>query len=260
MARKNDPYYGAMLVEEARLHLGTVMAGQDSEPFFFTMLQLIEANIHNGYTTLRNKPAKLKGIKDFLHNCNYGLGIKDLTDFLEKVTESALKENSKNRYGHQFIRWLAEQDEVFAFPSKYYKLRNLTYQIWQNKRLPREKRLDAIGRAKIIYRNRPDLLFEIGPGKKYSSVNDCYYGEEFEEQKKNIKSFATYSNPTSGDVDKLVKTLYGRFGLGRMKLLCSKIYQLCKDEDPAWAGCSGDDDDASAARPWWEDRVDHPED
>ena len=33
MLDRNDPHYGALLIEQARLHLGTVMAGQDSEPF-----------------------------------------------------------------------------------------------------------------------------------------------------------------------------------------------------------------------------------
>ena len=59
MLSKKDPHYGALLIEEAKLHLGTVMAGQDSEPFFSAMLQIVEDRIYLKYTTLRNQEVEL---------------------------------------------------------------------------------------------------------------------------------------------------------------------------------------------------------
>ena len=113
MLDRNDPHYGALLIEQARLHLGTVMAGQDSEPFFMAMLQIAEAGVHLQYLSLKNKEVKLKGIKDFLQSVYYGLGIKDIESLTANIIKSSLKERSKNKYAHQFIEWLKTQDAEF---------------------------------------------------------------------------------------------------------------------------------------------------
>lgn len=100
------------------------------------MLKIVEANVHLEYLTLRNKEAKLNGIKDFLQSVYYGLGIKDLGDFTANVVKSSLKEKSKNRYAHQFIEWLKTQDSAFQFPQEYFEYRRIMKAIWYDKRMP----------------------------------------------------------------------------------------------------------------------------
>jgi hypothetical protein len=175
MLNKGDPFYEAMLVEDARLHLATVMAGQDSEPFFMTMLKIIEADVHHGYTTMRGKEIKLKGIKDFVHSVYYGLGIKDLGEFIVAVTKSALKEKSKNRYAYKFVDWLRSEDHTFCFPESFFEYRRLIRDIARNRRKKKFNKIIDYRTAKFLYQMQPDLLVDIGPGRKYKNVQECYY-------------------------------------------------------------------------------------
>jgi hypothetical protein len=227
MADKSDPYYGALLIEEARLHLGTVMAGQDSEPFFFAMLQIAEAKVHLGYTTLRNKEVKLKGIKDFLQNVYYGLGIKDLNEFTLNVVKSSLKERSRSKYAHQFIEWLKEQDSTFRFPPEYFEYRRVMRMIFYNKRMPRKVKMMSYGWAKFIYNTQPQLLADIGYDKKYKTVESCYYGEKMGEKRQTLKPIKTYQNPTSFQIAQLADSLFERLGTGKSNLLASELLARC---------------------------------
>lgn len=212
MTSKADPYYGALLVEQARLHLGTVMEGQDSEPFFMAMLQIAEAGVYLGYRTLRDKEVKLKGIKDFLHSCYYGLGIKDLQAFTHSVIKSSLKEKSKNNYAHKFIEWLRSQDSSFCFPEEYFEFRRVLKTIFYNKRIPKKRKILLYRFANYIYRMEPELLVQIGWNRKYKTIESCYYKEKFEEKREALKPIKTYQNPTQFQLDQLSASLLQRFG------------------------------------------------
>lgn len=226
MLSTNDPHYGAMLIEQARLHLGTVMAGQDSEPFFMAMLKIVEANVHLEYLTLRNKEAKLKGIKDFLQSVYYGLGIKDLGDFTANVVKSSLKEKSKNRYAHQFIEWLKTQDPAFQFPQEYFEYRRIMKAIWYDRRMPPKIKTLSYKWARFIYNTSPALLNEIGWDRKYKTVQACYYGERFEEKQQILKPIKTYQNPTDFQVSQLAESLFQRLGRGKSRKLASEL--MCR--------------------------------
>lgn len=247
MLNKNDPHYGALLIEQARLHLGTVMAGQDSEPFFVAMLQIIEANAHLEYLTLRNKPIKLKGIKDFLQNVYYGLGIKDLNSFIANVVKSSLRETSRSRYSVQFINWLKDQGPEFCFPQEYFEFRRVIKMIYYNKKMPKRKKVSAYKIARFIYNTEPHLLNDIGWDRKYKTVESCYYGEGFEEKRKILKPIKTYQNPTDFQLDQLADSLYSRLGYGKAKMLAWKLIQLCKNEGDSGEGNPEHDDDLPSA-------------
>lgn len=226
MLSTNDPHYGAMLIEQARLHLGTVMAGQDSEPFFMAMLKIVEANVHLEYLTLRNKEAKLKGIKDFLQSVYYGLGIKDLGDFTANVVKSSLKEKSKNKYAHQFIEWLKTQDPAFQFPQEYFEYRRIMKAIWYDRKMPPKIKTLSYRWARFIYNTSPALLNEIGWDRKYKTVQACYYGERFEEKQQILKPIKTYQNPTDFQVSQLAESLFQRLGRGKSRKLASEL--MCR--------------------------------
>jgi hypothetical protein len=251
MLNKSDPFYGALLVEDARLHLGTVMAGQDSEPFFMTMLKIVESNIYLGYTTIRGKEVKLRGIKDFIHSVYYGLGVKDLGEFILAVTKSALKEKSKNRYAYKFIDWLKEQDQAFNFPESFFEYRRIVKSIAINRKKKKFDKILDYRTAKYLYQMQPSLLADIGPGRKYKSVQECYYAEGYGEKKQTLKPIKIFQNPTNLQVEEVGKLLFERFGSAKSRILALNLLEQCADARAARAGDPEPADDDDAAWPEW---------
>jgi hypothetical protein len=251
MLNKGDPFYEAMLVEDARLHLATVMAGQDSEPFFMTMLKIIEADVHHGYTTMRGKEIKLKGIKDFVHSVYYGLGIKDLGEFIVAVTKSALKEKSKNRYAYKFVDWLRSEDYTFCFPESFFEYRRLIRDIARNRRKKKFNKIIDYRTAKFLYQMQPDLLVDIGPGRKYKNVQECYYALGYSEKKEALKPIKVFRNPTTLQVEEVGRLLFERFGPGKSRILALKLLEQCADARAAGARDSSAAPDVYATEPEW---------
>lgn len=234
--RKSDPHYAALLVEEARLHLGTVMAGQDSEPFFSAMLQIIEDKIYLGYTDLRNKEVKLKGIKDFLQSVYFGLGIKDMETFLCNVVKSSLKEKSRNKYAHTFIQWLKNQDPAFEFPQSYFEYRRVLKMIYYTRNTSKQQKLLSYKTARFLYNITPEIIEHIGPGRRYKTVEACYYGEGHAEKKKALKTIKTYNTPTEYQLELVSDELFNRFGKFKSKQLASMLLERCERETEAGPG------------------------
>lgn len=251
MLNKGDPFYGAMLVEDARLHLGTVMAGQDSEPFFMTMLKIAEARVYLGYTTIRGKEVKLKGIKDFIHSVYYGLGVRNLGEFILVVTKSALKERSKNRYAYKFIDWLKEQDEVFKFPESFFEYRRIIAEITRNRRKKKFDKIIDYRTVKYLYQMQPELLAEIGPGRKYKNVQECYYANGYGEKKEALKPIKVFKNPTNLQVEEVGRRLFQRFGSAKSRILALNLLEQCADARAAGAGNPEPADDHDGGRPEW---------
>lgn len=251
MRNKSDPYYAAMLVEDARLHLGTVMDGQDSEPFFVSMLKLIEIDAHHGYTTLRNKRVELKGIKDFVHSVYYGLGVRRLEDFVLAVVKSAIKEKSRNRYASKFIDWLKDQDPAFKFPQEYFEYRRLMIDTAKNRRKRQYDKIIDYRTIKYLYQIQPSILEDIGPGRKYKDVQECYYAEGYGEKKQSLKPIKLFRNPTNLQLEEAGSIMFERFGPAKSRILALYLLGRCADERAARAGnlaAAGDDD---AGRSEW---------
>lgn len=253
MLNKTDPYYGALLVENARLHLGTVMAGQDSEPFFLAMLEIIESNVHLGYRNLRDKDIRLKGIKDFFYSVYYGLGIKDMNEFLLNVTKSALKEKSKNKYAYKFIDWLRKQDELFEFPQEFFEFRRIVCEIHRDKKKHKIKKYLEYKTARFLYETTPHLMEDIGRGRKYKSVSDCYYALGYAEEKKPLSSIKIYQNPTKEQLKDTGDDIFAKLGPSRSRLLALELLERCANARAARAAAgsaSADLADDSTGPDW----------
>lgn len=251
MLNKGDPFYEAMLVEDARLHLATVMAGQDSEPFFMTMLKIIEADVHHGYTTMRGKEVKLKGIKDFIHSVYYGLGVKNLGEFVVAVTKSALKEKSKNRYAYKFVDWLRDEDQTFRFPESFFEYRRIVKSIARDRKKRKFQKILDYRTARFLYQDKPSLMVEIGPGRKYKDVQECYYAEGYGEKKQALKPIKVFKNPTTLQVEEVGRLLFERFGPGKSRILALKLLEQCADARATRAGDPEPADDHDGGRPEW---------
>lgn len=201
------------------------------------MLQIAESNVHLGYRTLKDKNVQLKGIKDFLHSCYYGLGIKDLQEFTLNVIKSSLKERSKSNYAHQFIKWLRLQDESFCFPEEYFEFRRILRAIYQNKRISKKRKILLYRFANYIYRMQPELLSQIGWNRKYKTIQACYYQEKFEEKREILKPIKTYQNPTQFQLDELATSLIQRLGNAKSAELAYSILlktSATKQNEDSW--------------------------
>lgn len=254
MIEKSDPFYGAMLVESARLHLGTVMAGQESEIFFSEMMRIIESKVYLGYKTLRGKDVKLRGMKDFIHNVHYGLGVRDMSIFVCAIVKSAFREKSKNKYGYQFLDWLKKNDKQFALPDEIFKYRMLLRQIRYQKNVTEKRKFWLYSVARLFYQDRPDLLDQIGPGKKYKTIEECYFGEGMAEKMQTLKPIKIFKNPTAFQVEHVAEILFQRLGRGKTRLLIYKLIQQCKNAsiDSDGNGAFIPDVDNAAAGAGWD--------
>lgn len=251
MLRKDDPYYSALLVEQARLHLGTVMAGQDSEPFFSTMLKIVEVKAYLGYRTLRDKEIHLKGIKDFFYSVYYGLGIKNLDEFIVNAIKSAQKERSKNRYAYNFIDWLKDQDPVFKFPEEFFEFRRVMRLISMDRKKPIKKRVYDYKTVRYLYEVAPHLLKDIGKDRKYKTVEQCYFAEGFSEKKTNLSPIKVFANPTNEQVKEVSEIIFERFGTVKSRVLAFDLISRCSNARSAGIGGSEHPDGDPSAWPDW---------
>lgn len=225
---KNDDFYGARLVATARLHLPSVMAKQKSPFFFEVMGEIIEKRIYRGYKSIKGKDVKLSGIKDFFFNYHYGLGIRDLPDFLGCCAHLESRDNSKQKHARRFIDWLKKEDpESFAFPAPYWEYRRLMTALNEMKWAP-DKKNRYYGMMKKMYDTHPEILQDIGPGRKYESIPEAYKKEGYIIEPKRIKSIRLSQYPTYKEVEKLARELNSRLDKLKNRVLIAKLIEIYK--------------------------------
>lgn len=226
----SDEFYGARLVADARLHLGSIVNGQYSEAFFVTMCKIMSNKIYLGYKTFGNKDIKMSGIKDFFFNCSYGLGLKrpNFNDFLANCTKAALNDKTQSQYAFRFIKWLKDEDPAFDFPQEYFEYKRIKLAITTAIRNNKHERWRQYYLAEQLYANHPHLLCQIGPGRKYKNIVECCDKEDIKESAKTIR-FELYSNPTIKQVEKIAEKLHERLDCYHRKVLIAKLLQLYKE-------------------------------
>lgn len=230
LKKTDDEFYGARLVADARLHLGAIVNGQFSEPFFVTMCKIMSSKIYLGYKTFGNKEVKLSGIKDFFFNSNYGLGLKrpDFEPFLANCTKAAIKDKSQSQYAFRFIKWLREEDEAFNFPQEYFEFKRIKLAISKKQRKNKYELWRQFYLAEKLYSQYPHLLSDVGAGRKYRDVVECCDKEGIKESAKTIK-FELYSHPTVAQVNRVAERLHERLDNLHRKALIAKLIELYKE-------------------------------
>lgn len=236
---KNDTFYGARLVADARLHLGTIMNGQYSEPFFVTMCKIMSSEVYLGYTTFTGREIKLKGIKDFLYSSLHGLGLKATTIhiFLANCSKAAINDKTQTQYSMRFIRWLQKQDPVFDFPQELFEYKRLRIHVSYRYRRKKPEMWLRLGMLTSIYHQRPDLLQHIGPGRKYEDIVKCCEANYIAQASKKLRPIELYKNPTVDQVRKLAKKLDERLDKLEKRVLIATLIELYKQGDVGEAAC-----------------------
>lgn len=230
---RTDTFYGARLVADARLHLGAIMNGQYSEPFFVTMCKITSQEVYLGYTTFTGKEVKLKGIKDFLYNSLYGLGLKASTIhvFLANCAKAAINDKTQTQYSMRFIRWLQKQDDIFAFPQEVFEYKRLRFFIVSRYRKRKSEMWLRLGMLASLYNQMPHLLQDVGPGRKYPDIVKCCEEHYIAEASKKLRPIELYKNPTLDQVHKLAEKLDERLDKLKKRALIAKLIELYKLSD-----------------------------
>lgn len=227
---KNDTFYGARLVADARLHLGAIMNGQYSEPFFVTMCKIMSHEVYLGYTTFTGQEIKLKGIKDFLYSSLYGLGLKvgTINIFLANCSKAAVNDKTQTQYSMRFIKWLQAQDPIFAFPQELFEYKRLKYWVVCKYKRRKSEMWLRLGLLLSIYNQKPHLLQDIGAGRKYPDVVQCAEENDISEVSKKFKPIELYKNPTLTQVRKLAENLNQRLDNVEKRVLIATLIELYK--------------------------------
>ena len=229
---KEDDFYAARLVADARLHLGAIVNGQYSEAFFVTMCKITSQKIYLGYRTFGNREVKLSGIKDFFFNSSYGLGLKrsSFSNFLANCTNAATSDRTQTQYAFRFIKWLKNEDPVFDFPQEYFEYRRLRLEITIKLKRNKRERWRQYYIAEKLYLHHPDFLCEIGPGRKYKDVVECCDKEGIKESLKTLK-LELYSSPTVVQVHRIAERLHERLDLYHRKALIARLIELYRESE-----------------------------
>lgn len=224
---RDDIFYPARLVADTRLHLSTVMNGQYSEPFFINMCRIVDMKIYLGYMTVHGKQVELSGIKDFFYSRLYGLGIRDINDFLGNISKLCHKDKSRTKYAYKFIEWLKKEDPLFQIPQEVFEYRRLVVSI-KYMRISRKRKFWLFSVIRQMYEHYPHLLEQIGRGRKYPTIEECCYKEGVREKKERLKPIALYKDPNNHEVQELGKVLYQRLGKTRTRVLITTMLEIYK--------------------------------
>jgi hypothetical protein len=224
---RDDILYPARLVADTRLHLSTVMNGQYSEPFFVNMCKIVDLKIYLGYMTVHGKQIELAGIKDFFYNRLYGLGVRDMQEFLANISKLCHKDKSRTKYAYRFIEWLKNEDPIFKIPQEVFEYRRLVVSI-KYMRASRKRRWWLSGVIKEMYEHYPHLLEQIGKGRKYLTIEECCYKEGVREKKERLKPISLYKEPTHNEVRELGRVLYQHLGKTRTRVLIATMLETYK--------------------------------
>ncbi len=244
---RKDEFYDARLVASARLHLPSVMNRQSSPLFFEAMCEIVEKRIYRGYKSMYGKDVKLSGIKDFLHNFHYGLGIREMPEFISNCVHIDLNRTPIDKNIRRFLDWLKEEDpNSFQFPPHYWELRRLQMSIFQM-RGSREKKRNYFAMLKIIYNTHPEILKLIGVNRKYKSVPEAYLKEGYVNRPQKLTPIKLYSHPSYREIEELARNLNARLDKLKNRVLIAKLIEIYKINEAIEThlrrGTSPDDDD-----------------
>jgi len=227
---KDDIFYDARLVADARLHLSTVMNGQYSEAFFVTMCKILSRKTYLGYKTFTGKDVKLGGILDFIYNSNYGLGIKtnSINQFVSSCARVAIQDKTQSQYASKMISWLKNEDDRFDFPEEYFQYKRLRTCVRYMSSKNKLRKYEAISLLDMLYNGYPHLLKDIGAGRKFKDVFDCCDHYLLRNRRETLKPIKHLRFGTVEGCQIIAEKLYKRFERRHIRAMIAKLIELYK--------------------------------
>lgn len=226
-----DDFFGVKIVHDTRLHTAAILQGTYSEQFYINMFYIAKYKIYLGYKKLNGWDCKMKGIKDFFYNRNYGLGIGDLQTFLGFAVRLAEKDETKQEYGRKFIEWLHKQGDEFKVAGALYEYRRVVREIRQRPYGPGRERTEIkrtdFARAKVIWHEAPHLLEDIGRGRKYRNVREALKKNGMlPSDKKMLRPMYLSEAPGKDELLGAAEGIYKRLGPIRTKMLIENLINI----------------------------------
>ena len=244
MLREDDIFYDARLVSEARLHLGSIINGQYSEPFFVAMCKIINRKTYLGYKTLRGIDVKMGGIFDFMFNFHHGLGMnkRNISTFLANCAKFAIQDKTQSKYAYRTVEWIRKQDARLDFPQSYSEYLRLSHSIKRSPRIARRQKSVMLHNLKKLYVMYPHLLEDIGPGRKFKDPVECCDHYSLRSQPQAVRPVTVFKDPSRAAIQKLARDLHDRLTDSGRRLLIANMITLYKIEQQARKELQASDD------------------
>jgi hypothetical protein len=229
-----DEWWPKRIVAEARIHLASIYAGHFDENFYRCLCLIVNHRVYLGYRVKVDKEIKLKGIKDFLFSIHYGLGIEDLVEFISITTRLAVEDKSSEKYARTFLRWIRHQDSIFALPPEAWEYKRIFtgLKLQARKDIKAKKKPDnrMYAYLKTLYHCHPEVLIEIGKGRKYANVYEAVIDLGIAVKKE--RSIIRIARPENVEqITETAEALCKQLGLAVSKVFIRKMLDYIKSQE-----------------------------
>ena len=240
---RTDEFYDARLIATARLHLGTVVNGQSSEMFFATMCKIIDRKAYLGYKAFNGKDVKLSGVKDFIFNSLYGLGVKKatLSTLLANCMKAATNDKSQAQYSVRVVKWLAAENEAFDFPQEMFEFFRIKASIESPYKKPGKTASKMLKILSRLYHQYPSALQHIGPDRKYKNVFECARDFTIWDRPERLTPITLYKHPRLSQIHDLAENLSERLDMKKRRILIASMIELYKRDKALYEHSPADD-------------------
>jgi hypothetical protein len=240
LPRGKDEFWPSRIVAETRVYLASIYDGEFSENFYSNMLLIAEYEVYKGYKTAHGKDIKLKGIKDFLYNLHYGLGIRNLQEFMLLISRLAVEDNSNMQYADRLLDWLRTQDPVFNFSRETWEYRRIVGALKKGKlgeKQPKKgigykrktgKDWKAFCYLKVLFHNHPGSLRDIGEGRKYRNVYEAALDHGVILHRNDKPILKIKAPGTSAEFELTAQHICDKLGARKAKVLLREMVEYIK--------------------------------
>ena len=216
------------------------MAGRFDELFFRNLDEIIESKLCYEYISVNRKRVVLSGMKDFIFNLRLGLGIRDADLLMSQMMFVSEHDKTEDKISRKIIDYFVSLGNPFNVPDRITEYRRLLG--WIKSRIKENKGKDRLtvfgiyeGKAlKNLFQQHPELLKDLGPGRKYKDLDQVYIEEalvEFSARQivKEVRFFNYYDKSQSLELCQRIYEALGK-DQARVKQLIRNLITTVQNE------------------------------
>ena len=238
--KAGDSLWSGRLISDTKIRLTNIMSGRFDELFFRNLDEIIESKLCYEYIAVSGRKVVLSGMKDFIFNLRLGLGIRDADLLMSQMMFVSEHDKTEDRISKKIIDHFISLGNPFNVPDRITEYRRLLG--WIKSRIKENKGKDRLtvfgiyeGKAlKNLFQQHPDLLKELGPGRKYKNLDQVYIEEglvEFASREitKQVRFFNYYSREQSLELSQRIYEALGK-DEARVKQLIRNLITVVQNE------------------------------
>lgn len=242
MAKGNDIFYDARLVEETRTHFATILEGRYSEPFFYCFFKIIQRKVYLGYYTYRGREVKLKGIVDFIFSKHYGLGLNGIDQFILPICDVMIYDETESQYARQILKWLKKESSLFKLPKKAHEFERLLSWVRYRKGTGRVSNREIRIFIKL-YNSHPEFLERIGQAREFRTFEQAGIAAGIVQVRPGV-SIRINRDMTGEEYDIAAEKIYNMLGPEGNCRLIERLISIQKNDKTIQAGYTKSGGDA----------------